>query len=297
MLEDFLIELMQQPLQRNQYVNYGIEKIKKIISSSKEQEEKIWLIYLDLLKIQGEEKKFQDISRLYFKTFFKSPPEWIKDEGKKVPKINFLKYQKGVDLTEFLSLQHYYSTLDFSTTDFSSIEDIDLKKIGFILQKTHGCRILGSVNLIKFLQSKIEIENKKEDFLLLLSLLNYLDDEENYNVEALKFLKLFEKTPPDFSPKKIKKDRDSYQLPLLVNKTDVVDITMFIDEQIKKGVKIIKLNAEYCNFLSYSAIEELSKFLILNKSEKNLVIITNCSNLIGFPLSTMGIDNYLLSNF
>ena len=44
MLEDFLIELMQQPLQRNQYVNYGVEKIKKIISSSKEQEEKIWLI-------------------------------------------------------------------------------------------------------------------------------------------------------------------------------------------------------------------------------------------------------------
>ena len=153
------------------------------------------------------------------------------------------------------------------------------------------------VNLIKFLQSKIEVENKEEDFLLLLSLLNYLDDEENYNAEALKFLKLFEKTPPDFYPKKIKKDRDSYQLPLLVNKTDVVDITMFIDEQIKKGVKIIKLNAEYCNFLSYSAIEELSKFLILNKSEKNLVIITNCSNLIGFSLSTMGIDNYLLSNF
>lgn len=302
MLEDFLIELMQQPLQKNQYVNYGINKIKKIINSNKNQDENLWLIYLDLIKIQGDEKKYYDISKLYFKTFFKSPPEWIKDEGKKIPKINFLKYQKGIDIKEFLSKQHYYSTIDFSTTDFNLMEENDFKNIAFILNNTQNCKILGGINLIKFLQDRINSENlitKEDDFLLLLSLLNYLDDEDGYNKEGLKYIYTFLKTPPDYKINKLKnkRDKDTYLLPLLVNKTDVVEIIMFIDEQIKNGVKIIKLNAEFCNFLSYSAIEELSKYLIMNQNVKNLILFVNCSNLISLSLSTMGIHNHLKLDF
>lgn len=163
------------------------------------------------------------------------------------------------------------------------------------------CQIIGQINLVKYLEKKIETDynDLPEDFwLLLLEVYQCLGNVNAYENLAFQYIEKFEKSVLDFNKKHVliieeEKKNENFILSIDVEKTEIVQLSYELSEKLNQAQQNkIEIDFEKVQLIRYSALEELSKFILEHADllkEKDL-IFKNVNQVTYTSLEIMGID-------
>lgn len=314
-LENVINNYIQMTLPEN--INFAVKQIADLLNEKKGKvEEKNWFAYFDLLIFSNNRTKFDKATELYAKVLQKSPPSWREIQYSsnfeetnliKISNLSTLSAARIKDFIDIVKQGNSYSRIDFSNTQFEtdegdlSLSGVEVLKNLFYEIKGCKCQIIGQINLVKYLEKKIETDynDLPEDFwLLLLEVYQCLGNVNAYENLAFQYIEKFEKSVLDFNKKHVliieeEKKNENFILSIDVEKTEIVQLSYELSEKLNQAQQNkIEIDFEKVQLIRYSALEELSKFILEHADllkEKDL-IFKNVNQVTYTSLEIMGID-------
>lgn len=310
-LEEMITNYIQLPTVGNAHIEYGITNITRYLNAKKGKvSEKYWRAYFDFLFFSKNKKKYETASELYSKVLKKSPPDWrnikIKEESSRMPnviKIMDLKSISKERIKDFIETikESSYSRIDFSNTDFEKEDLVSITNIKELFANIKGekCQILGQINFCNYLEQKIKQEDNKIYWNLLLDVYQCLGNKADYETLSMDYIDKFEESVLDYNQKNILVSIEDNEQDLGILKTsknielnEIINLTYFLEEHLNQDKYEIEIDFNNTQFISYSALEELSKFILNNMDEiknKN-VIFKNLNQITYTSMEVMGVD-------
>lgn len=315
-LEEVINNYIQMPSLNNEHITYGITQMANYLNAKKGKVlEKNWRAYFDFLIFNHDLSKFEKATELYTKVLKKSPPAWreidqkVENEATNIIKFSDLRTISKDKIKDFINTvknEIAYSRIDFSNTDFENetLNNIELLHYLFSEIKGQKCQILGQINLTNFLEERIHKGASKEYWTLLLEIYQCVGNKADYETLSMDYITKFEESVLDYNAKFILSTSEEKfeELSVLtmskeVDKSEIIQLTYFLNEKLNQEAQIIEIDFQNTQLINYSALEELSKFILNNSQiikEKSL-IFTNVNQVTLTSMEIMGIDFELVS--
>ena len=316
-LEEVVNNYIQLPTNENEHIKYGINQMTKYLNLKKGKVlEKDWQAYFDLLFFEENHQKFEKATELYTKVTLKSPPIWRDFEVKKEHEAtNVIKFSdlysiskaRIEDFIDTVKNELAYSRIDFSNTDFTreNKESIELLKTLFYEIQGCKCQIIGQINLTNFLENKVKEDSTDQSYwLLLLAIYQCVGNRTDYENLAMEYVIKFEESVLDYKPQFVLiseenkiKQLDIMEMSKEVDKSEIVQLTYLLNEKLMQEEKMIEIDFNNTQTIYYSALEELSKFILKNSEliKEKSVFFKNVNRIVLTAMEVMGIDFNLIS--
>lgn len=322
-LDEFALEYSKQSTLNNSHLNYSVNELYSYIMEQKGKvDDSFWMMYFDALRFIGDNDSFQKFDKAvnsYMKVKNALPPKWEEDFKDNRPslttnvmrvgdlsKVNFAKVEDFIETTKSGSK---VSRLDFSVTEFDQNKDYkeQLEWFSHLFLNIQGrsCSIIGSNNLVDFLEQRSKEPNAQPYANLLLLLLQCLGEKERYLSLASWYVDIFEETAREYKDSNVLKQPDikeaqqddEFCFRKNVELSDVVVFTEFLKNRLNNGDELIKINCEFCQHIEYNALQDLIKVFIENKEVlmNKTIVIDNLHQIVKYMLESMGIDKSMVT--
>lgn len=176
----------------------------------------LWGMLLDLLRLTGEKERFESLSLVYATEFERSPPAWqdLSTQGgrggaAKVQTVNLSGQLSNQAAAQFAQLIQIGMRTGALRIDLTRLRGVDNAGAELLLRAVRGLRrakiklsLLGAPHLASVLGGMVK-SGKRENqtiWLLFLEVLQYTDQQERFEEQALEYAMTFEESPPSWEP-------------------------------------------------------------------------------------------------
>lgn len=176
----------------------------------------LWGMLLDLLRLTGQKERFETLSLSYATEFERSPPAWqdlslqaSRSSAAKVQTVNLsgvLGAQAAAQFAQLIQIGMRTGALRIDLTRLRSVENAGAE---LLLRAVRGLRrakialsLIGASHLASVLAGMVK-SGKRENqtiWLLFLEVLQYTDQQERFEEQALEYAMTFEESPPSWEP-------------------------------------------------------------------------------------------------
>lgn len=183
-------------------------------TTSRFQEQLVWWMLLDLLRIQSAHQEFEQLSVQYAVRFETSPPQWTPPHANKKTdqtlsaRVHFrgkLSAENHAAFDPCRKINATHKKIEFALDGISEIDDSGCETLlNFLLQwQAQACAInlISADNLIKQLHAAVKSTPPlacHSTWLLLIEVIRLLNDEFEYEEVCMSYSLTFEVSPPPY---------------------------------------------------------------------------------------------------
>ncbi|MBS0371313.1 MAG: STAS domain-containing protein [Proteobacteria bacterium] len=204
------------------YANGGYEDARSVLehaldtTASGDARFILWGMLLDLFRLTGQKERFETLSLTFATEFERSPPAW-QDLSMQSPRGGEAKAQtvnlSGVlgsqAAAQFAQLIQIGMRAGALRIDLTRLRGVDSAGAELLLRAVRGLRrakiklsLIGAPHLVSVLGGMVN-SGKRENqtiWLLFLEILQYTDQQERFEEQALEYAMTFEESPPSWEP-------------------------------------------------------------------------------------------------
>ena len=191
-----------------------LQHLTTLETTSRFQEQLVWWMLLDLLRIQSAHQEFEQLSVQYAVRFETSPPQWTPPHANKKTdqtlsaRVHFrgkLSAENHAAFDPCRKINATHKKIEFALDGISEIDDSGCETLlNFLLQwQAQACAInlISADNLIKQLHAAVKSTPPlacHSTWLLLIEVIRLLNDEFEYEEVCMSYSLTFEVSPPPY---------------------------------------------------------------------------------------------------
>lgn len=276
----------------------------------------LWGMLLDLFRLTGQKERFETLSLTYATEFERSPPAWqdlslqvSRGSEAKVQTVNLSGVLGAQAAAQFAQLIQIGMRTGALRIDLTRLRGTDSAGAELLLRAVRGLRrakiklsLVGAPNLAAVLGGMVK-SGKRENqtiWLLFLEILQYTDQQERFEEQALEYAMTFEESPPSWEPPPVVTDSQIGVESLDVEMSDTYvlegEVTGPNADMLRKIASFahnrtkVEVDCSRLRRMDFVSAGTLFNVLSQLHAQGRLVVLRGVNSMVAALMQVMGVD-------